>query len=273
MAGRDYYQRGGGGGGGILPNLVTPDGLDLQVARKRQYLAELQHQAEEERARKAADRPGARGVGGIVGGPQYPSPPRYRPLAQPAPGSFAGAMPAYAERGQDFAARLRASFDAVLQQAQQQVAGAPDYPDGPLSGGRDHGAEVINAMRRWEDIFTAQVSASMQAVTELNKHVTLLEDQLATQARDKQLLRERVEQQELAQRELQTAKLESETSLRQLMRDEHSKAHHLRQEITDLRQALDELSRQQGALKVKEERALDDLRLEQVFITRFTARG
>lgn len=162
MAGRDF-QRGGGGVGGVLPNLVTPDGVDIQVMRKRQYLAELQHQAEQDRVRKAGERVGGRGGGGGGGGAQFPSPPRNRNQGvspQPAAyGAFGGAVPAYAERGNDFAARLKQGFEAALQQAQQQVAGGPErYPDGPLSGGRDQGAEVLNAMRRWESMVCACLS-------------------------------------------------------------------------------------------------------------------
>eukprot|EP00961_Rhodomonas_salina_P278607 3764013-Rhodomonas_salina.1 len=48
--------------------------------------------------------------------------------------------------------------------------------------------------RRWEDIFTQQMSSSMQAITDLNKKVVDLEEDLTHQAREKQLLRERVEQ-------------------------------------------------------------------------------
>jgi hypothetical protein len=66
----------------------------------------------------------------------------------------------------------------------------------------------MSAMRRWEAMFTGQVSASIQAISELNAHVVLLEEQLSTHGREKQLLRERVEQAEMAQKELQLAKLE-----------------------------------------------------------------
>ena len=253
----------------MLPNLVTPEGIDVQAVRKRQYLAELQQQAEADRARKAGERPGGRGAGGGGGGPyggapyggfaQYPSPPRKPAPYGGSPQPFA--LPGYAERGKDFAARLKAGFDAALQQAHQQVAGGPDrYPDGPLSGGRDQGGEIMNAMRRWENMFTAQVSASIQAVSELNSHVVHLEEQIMTQNRDKQLLRERVEQAEMAQRELQAAKLENETNLRQVMRDEQDKARRLQQEMSELRETLGQLSQQQAAAKVQAEKALDDLR-------------
>jgi len=205
MAGRDNQRA----GGGVLPNLVTPDGVDVQVARKRHYLAELQSQADADRARKAADRPG-RGGGG--GAPQYPSPLRNRNQGPSPPpfGAFLGAPQfAHAERGNDFAARLKQGFEAALQQAQVQVAGGAErYPDGPQPGGRDQGAEIMSAMRRWEAMFTGQVSASIQAISELNAHVVLLEEQISAHGREKQLLRERVEQAEMAQKELQLAKLE-----------------------------------------------------------------
>ncbi len=48
----------------------------------------------------------------------------------------------------------------------------------------------------------------IQAISELNAHVVLLEEQISAHGREKQLLRERVEQAEMAQKELQLAKLE-----------------------------------------------------------------
>ena len=245
----------------MLPNLVTPDGVDVQVARRRQYLAELQQQADADRARKAGERGRVGGGGGAVagGGPHYPSPPRNRGQG-PAVAGGAG----FGARAHDFAARLKEGFEAALQQAQQQVATGPEqYPDGPLSGGRDQGAEIMNAMRRWEDMFTAQVSTQMQAVSELNSHISVLEDQIATQSREKQLLRERVEQAEMAQKELQVARMENETGFRQMMRDEHDKARRLQDEIKELHSALDQLSQQQSNIRVQDEKALDDIRNRQ----------
>jgi len=254
------------GGGGVLPNLVTPDGVDVAVARKRQYLAELQSQAEADRARKAGERvAGGGGGGGYGAAPQYPSPPRNRnqgPSPQPM-GAF-GVVP-YAERGNNFAERLKAGFDAALQHAHFQVVGGPEkHPDGPLPGGRDQGAEIIKGMRRWENMFTAQVAASMQAVGELNSHIVVLEEQLTTQSREKHLLRERLEHGEMAQKELQVAKLENETSLRNMMRDEQDNARRQREEMNELRESLQVLSRQQATAKVSEEKSFDDLRNRQL---------
>jgi len=254
------------GGGGVLPNLVTPDGVDVAVARKRQYLAELQSQAEADRARKAGERvAGGGGGGGYGAAPQYPSPPRNRnqgPSPQPM-GAF-GVVP-YAERGNNFAERLKAGFDAALQHAHFQVVGGPEkHPDGPLPGGRDQGAEIIKGMRRWENMFTAQVAASMQAVGELNSHIVVLEEQLTTQSREKHLLRERLEHGEMTQKELQVAKLENETSLRNMMRDEQDNARRQREEMNELRESLQVLSRQQATAKVSEEKSFDDLRNRQL---------
>jgi len=255
------------GGGGVLPNLVTPDGVDVAVARKRQYLAELQLQAEADRARKAGERvAGGGGGGGYGAAPQYPSPPRNRnqgPSPQPM-GAF-GVVPPYAERGNNFAERLKAGFDAALQHAHLQVVGGPEkHPDGPLPGGRDQGAEIMKAMRRWENMFTAQVAASMQAVGELNSHIVVLEEQLTTQSREKHLLRERLEHGEMAQKELQVAKLENESSLRHMKRDEQDNARRQREEMSELRESLQVLSRQQATAKVSEEKSFDDLRNRQL---------
>jgi len=91
----------------------------------------------------------------------------------------------------------------------------------------------------------------------------VLEEQIATQAREKQLLRERVEQAEMAQKELQVAKMENETGLRQMMRDEQDKARRLQDEMKELHQALDQIAQQQANMKVQEEKALDDVRNRQ----------
>jgi hypothetical protein len=51
-------------GGGVLPNLLPPEAQDAALARRKEYLHELQQQAEVERQRKLKDR----GVGQFVPG-------------------------------------------------------------------------------------------------------------------------------------------------------------------------------------------------------------
>lgn len=89
----------------------------------------------------------------------------------------------------------------------------PDGPDKPPSGTEQ--GDILRTIKRWEDIFTQQMSSSMQAITDLNKKVVDLEEDLTHQAREKQLLRERVEQGELLQRDLQQAKTELQHAMQQ----------------------------------------------------------
>ena len=85
-----------------------------------------------------------------------------------------------------------------------------------------------------------------------------------TQAREKALLRERIEQAELAQRELHAVKLENQASLRQMLDEEQHKARRLQLEIRDLHDSVEHVSEQQASAKVTGEKAYDDMRARQV---------
>jgi len=237
----------------------------LQVVRKRQYLAELQRQAQADNERKAAERPGAGGRALAQrhsvdnanllraksldqAQPQRAQP---DPLAEP-PG-----------RGSDFTARLKREFEAALHQAHQQVAaGAQPHADGPTSVG--YAETMVQAMQRWEHMLVSQVSTSLKAVSELNAHVAQLDDKLATQAREKVLLSERIVQAERALQELHSVKIESQAGLREILDGEQHKARRLQHEIRDLHASLEHVSGQQVSAKVMGEKALDDLRSHQV---------
>ena len=230
--------------------------------RKRQYLAELQRQAQEDTERKAAERMGAGGREALAQRHSVDNANllRAKSLDQAQP------MDALAEpggRGREFAARLKREFEAALHQAHQQVAaGAQPHADRPTSGG--HAETMVQAMQRWEHMFVSQVSASLTAVSELNAHVARLDEKLATQAREKVLLSERMVQAELALQELHSVKIESQAGLRQILDGEQHKARRLQLEIRDLHASLEHVSGQQASAKVMGDKALDDLRSRQV---------
>ena len=230
-----------------------------QVLRKRQYLAELQQQAKADSERKEAANPNPRGGG--AGG-------RALPFRRSADANMFRAIsletsPQALPAGSEFAGRLKAEFEAALHQAHQQVAvgqaGREPLPNESSPG--VHAANVMKAMQRWEHMFISQVSTSLKAVSDLNAHVILLDEKLATLAREKVLLRERIEQVETAKKELHSVKLENQAGLRQILDEEQHKARRLQLEIET---SLEHVLEQQASLKVNGEKAMDDVRSRQL---------
>lgn len=139
-------------GGGVLPNLLPADDRDQAMAKRRQYLAELQAQAEQERQRKLQDR----GVGQYIPGQQQQiSPGKERPV----PGGGGGSdgkqgQGQYGQRQQQFSkagfdradvvSQLRAGFAQALNEA-----GGDGRPQGPRSArASPTNDSVMIAMRR-----------------------------------------------------------------------------------------------------------------------------
>jgi hypothetical protein len=233
-----------------------------QVLRKRQYLAELQQQAKADSERKEAANPNPRGGG--AGG-------RALQFRRSADANMFRAIsletsPQALQAGSEFAGRLKVEFEAALHQAHQQVAvgqaGREPLPNESSPG--VHAANVMKAMQRWEHMFISQVSTSLKAVSDLNAHVILLDEKLATLAREKVLLRERIEQVETAKQELHSVKLENQAGLRQILDEEQQKARRLQLEIETLKMSLERVSEQQASLKVMGEKAMDDVRSRQL---------
>jgi hypothetical protein len=233
-----------------------------QVLRKRQYLAELQQQAKADSERKEAANPNPRGGG--AGG-------RALQFRRSADANMFRAIsletsPQALQAGSEFAGRLKVEFEAALHQAHQQVAvgqaGREPLPNESSPG--VHAANVMKAMQRWEHMFISQVSTSLKAVSDLNAHVILLDEKLATLAREKVLLRERIEQVETAKKELHSVKLENQAGLRQILDEEQQKARRLQLEIETLKMSLERVSEQQASLKVMGEKAMDDVRSRQL---------
>ena len=230
-----------------------------QVLRKRQYLAELQQQAKADSERKEAANPNPRGGG--AGG-------RALQFRRSADANMFRAIsletsPQALQAGSEFAGRLKVEFEAALHQAHQQVAvgqaGREPLPNESSPG--VHAANVMKAMQRWEHMFISQVSNSLKAVSDLNAHVILLDEKLATLAREKVLLRERIEQVETAKKELHSVKLENQAGLRQILDEEQQKARRLQLEIET---SLEHVLEQQASLKVNGEKAMDDVRSRQL---------
>ena len=222
----------------------TPSSSCAQVLRKRHYLAELQQQAKADSERKEAANPNPRGGG--AGG-------RDSRHAKMSRAKSLDTSPQALQAGSEFAARLKAEFEAALHQAHQQVAvgqaGGEPLPDESSPG--VHAANVMKAMQRWEHIFTSQVSTSLKAVSGLNAHMMLLDEKLTTQAREKVLLRERLERAEISAKELHSAvKHENQAGLRQILDEEQHKARRFQLEIRDLKTSLEHVSEQQASLKV-----------------------
>ena len=236
----------------------TPSSSCAQVLRKRHYLAELQQQAKADSERKEAANPNPRGGG--AGG-------RDSRHAKMSRAKSLDTSPQALQAGSEFAARLKAEFEAALHQAHQQVAvgqaGGEPLPDESSPG--VHAANVMKAMQRWEHIFTSQVSTSLKAVSGLNAHMMLLDEKLTTQAREKVLLRERLERAEISAKELHSAvKHENQAGLRQILDEEQHKARRFQLEIRDLKTSLEHVSEQQASLKVMGEKAMDDVRSRQL---------
>lgn len=135
--------------GGVLPNLMPADDRDQAMAKRRQYLSELQAQAEQERQRKLQDR----GVGQYIPGQQQQiSPGKERPGGD----GRRGQGQQYAQQNQqqqfqrggfdrgDVVSQLRAGFAQALNEV-----GNDGKPQGPRSArASPTNDSVMVAMRR-----------------------------------------------------------------------------------------------------------------------------
>ncbi|KAJ1481165.1 hypothetical protein T484DRAFT_1808400 [Baffinella frigidus] len=222
-------------GGGVLPNVFEDEGQ----RRKREYLQELQAQAEADRLRKLGEKdgfavpPGGQGQdqfrqqqfvpnrGGVNQNQnQVQNPVRYAGPAPPygqqqqqqqqqqqrgyvdqrARGSYQADQHGEGHERERYAQKLRASFDMALDAANAQILrGANDLNPQARDALPD---PLVQGMKRWEDLFVGQVSTSVDAVQELARRLSEMEGHILQSMREKQALTDRVNQAELGQSDL-----------------------------------------------------------------------
>uniref|UniRef100_A0A6U5XR50 Uncharacterized protein n=1 Tax=Guillardia theta TaxID=55529 RepID=A0A6U5XR50_GUITH len=177
--------------GGVLPNLVDPDGVEVSIQKKRQYLKDLQEQAEADRLRKFQDK---RQIRASEMNRQNPQTQFNYNDKQTVP--FVSYQPSSDK--DNFLKRMQQSYEAALQNGAYHV----DDPTAFRSASMQ--PEVIQLFRRWEQIFVAQTSSSVQVVSELNTKLTGMEENIQHLLRERQAMSEKLHQGDLIQSQMQS---------------------------------------------------------------------
>jgi DNA repair exonuclease SbcCD ATPase subunit len=118
---------------------------------------------------------------------------------------------------------------------------------------------LMGALRRWETIFTSQISHSLDVVSELTGRVGELESRVSQEAREKAMLRERQEHSELIQADLHRSKTEVESALRESERMRNETTSKLESEVMVLKGVLNEVQKSQHRDVTVAERHIEQL--------------
>eukprot|EP00960_Hanusia_phi_P061605 764889-Hanusia_phi.AAC.2 len=177
--------------GGVLPNLVDPDGVEISIQRKRQYLKDLQDQAEADRVRKFQDK---RQLRANEGNRQNQS--SQFPFNDKQSVSYINYQ--QPSDKDDFLKRMQQSYENALQNSVYHAQDASAFRSASIQ------PEIIQLFRRWEQIFVTQTSSSVQVVSELNSKLLSMEENVQQLLRERQVVGERLHQEDVVQSQMQS---------------------------------------------------------------------
>jgi hypothetical protein len=99
---------------------------------------------------------------------------------------------------------------------------------------------LLDALRRWEELFTTQIASSFEATGDLANRLSDLESRLSMEVREKAHLKERQEHAELIQADLHRSKIELESALKNSENARMEQSKRFEAEIRGLRDAFSE---------------------------------